>query len=405
MNVEIVLPEPHEKQLEILHGAKRFNHIQCGRRFGKTELIKELSTVVLDGCPLGIFCPIERDFLKTWEALKELYRPIKKKEDNTYHILELITGGVIHMWSMKAVDNGRGEAYKRVILDEFAKAAYGRKSWEETIRATLADYQGDAWFLSTPKGKLNYFYDLKEKNYGKENWAFWKFTSYNNPYIPVEEIEEAKNDLDEISFAQEYLAEDVDRNEQPFLYSFDEKKHVGKGWELDKSLPLWLSFDFNVTPMTVNVAQRTDKDTLKIRKLIKLNNASTYHTCDRIKVLFQGFYYIVTGDATGSSRGGRSRENLTHWQIIVKELKLKNPQIKIRSQNLDHNTSQIICNSALEHKNIIIHKECSELIEDCRFAATDEHGKLIKTPDKGMHFLDGFRYLIDINFMDILKHK
>ena len=139
MNVEIVYPEPHEKQQEILDSKKRFNHLQCGRRFGKTELIKELCDPIIYGYPIAIFCPIERDFLKIWDELCSLYRYIIKKKNETYHTIELLTGGTIHMWSMKAVDNGRGEKYKRVILDEFAKAIYGKKSWEETIRATLTD--------------------------------------------------------------------------------------------------------------------------------------------------------------------------------------------------------------------------------------------------------------------------
>ena len=37
-----------------------------------------------------------------------------------------------------------------------------KSSWEESIRPTLTDMEGDAWFLSTPKG-LNYFYDLFQR--------------------------------------------------------------------------------------------------------------------------------------------------------------------------------------------------------------------------------------------------
>jgi len=284
MDIEIILSEPHPKQQEIIDKAKRFNHIQCGRRFGKTELILELTDPVLDGYPVAIFCPIERDYLKTWDLLVDAYRKIIKTKDESYHMMELLTGGVIHMWSMKAVDNGRGEKYKRVILDEFAKAMYGKKSWEQTIRATLTDFKGDAYFLSTPKGKRNYFYALKEIHKDNDKWAFFKYTSYDNPYLDHEEIEDAKNTLDKISFQQEYLAEDVDANEMPFLYCFDEKKNIQSDFELDDTLPLWLSFDFNVLPQTCNVGQCIDVDTIKVRHIIKLPNASIYDMCDYIPV-------------------------------------------------------------------------------------------------------------------------
>ncbi len=84
---------------------------------------------------------------------------------------------------------------------------------------------------------------------------------------------------------------------------------------------------------------------------------------------------------------------------------MSDTQIKIRGKNLDHTTSQVICNSVLEHKEVVIHEECTELIDDCLFASVDEHGKLIKTPDRGLHFFDGFRYLLGANFPDIIKIK
>jgi len=409
MNVEIVLPEPHPKQQEILTNAKRFNHLQCGRRFGKTELIKELTDPVIDGYPVAIFCPIERDFLKTWEELCKLYRDIIKKKNETYHTLELITGGVIHMWSMKAVDNGRGEMYKRVILDEFAKAMYGKRSWEETIRATLTDLVGDAWFLSTPKGRKNYFCLLKTLNKDNPDWRFSNYTTYDNPYLDKKEIDSARSYTSDgklsPAFRQEYLAQDVDANEMPFLYCFDESKHTGNSFDLDPTLPLWLSFDFNVMPQTCVLGQRIDNDTMKIRKLIRLDNASIYDMCTHIKIKYAKYYWMATGDATGKNRSGTTRGNLSYWSIIKKELSLSDQQIKLRSKNLDHTTSQVICNSVLEHKDIVIHEECTELIDDCVFASVDEHGKLVKTPDRGLHFFDGFRYLLGANFPEILKIK
>ncbi len=409
MNVDIVLPIPHPKQQEILDTARRFNHVQCGRRFGKTELIKELTDPVLDGYPVAIFCPIERDFLKIWEELINLYRDIIKKKNETYHTLDLITGGYIHMWSMKAVDNGRGEKYKRVILDEFAKAMYGKKSWEKTIRPTLADYKGDAWFLSTPQGRTNYFCLLKTLNKNKPDWVFHHYTSYENPYLDREEIENAKSYTSDgklsPAFRQEWLAQDVDENEMPFLYCFDESKHTSNSFELDESLPLWLSFDFNVMPQTCVLGQRIDNDTIKVRKLIRLDNASIYDMCNFIKLKFRSYYWITTGDASGKNRSGTNKGNLSYWNIIKKELSLNNNQIKLRGKNLDHTTSQVICNSVLAHKDVIIHEECTELIDDCVYASIDEHGTLIKTPDRGLHFFDGFRYLLDANFPDILKIK
>ena len=46
-----------------------------------------------------------------------------------------------------------------VIFDEAAMMSKSMTAWSDTIRATLTDYAGDAWFFSTPKGR-NVFWEL-----------------------------------------------------------------------------------------------------------------------------------------------------------------------------------------------------------------------------------------------------
>ena len=70
--------------------------------------------------------------------------------------IELPNGGLVEVWTLENEDAGRGRKYKRAIVDEAAMVAKLKSSWEESIRPTLTDMEGDAWFLSTPKG-LNYF--------------------------------------------------------------------------------------------------------------------------------------------------------------------------------------------------------------------------------------------------------
>ena len=110
---------------------------------------------------------------------------------------------------------------------------------------------------------------------------------------------------------------------------------------------------------------------------------------------------MVTGDASGRNRQGTV--NRSYWSIIKQELRLADKQMVIRSKNMDHRSSQIICNSALEHKNIKIDLRCQELINDIKYTSTDEHGKIVKTTQEGRHFSDGFRYLIDSQWPNILK--
>jgi PBSX family phage terminase large subunit len=77
-------------------------------------------------------------------------------------------------------------------------------------------------FISTPKG-FNHFYDLY--NTINEDYKSFHFTSYDNPHIPVDEIEREKRSKPEETFAQEYLADF--RKQQGLVYKeFSRERHV-----------------------------------------------------------------------------------------------------------------------------------------------------------------------------------
>jgi hypothetical protein len=75
----------------------------------------------------------------------------------------------------------------------------------------LTEYRGSAWFLSTPKGTANFFHTLFQKGQdpAQVDWASWQMPTASNPYIAPEEIEAARQDVTELAFAQEYLAQFV----------------------------------------------------------------------------------------------------------------------------------------------------------------------------------------------------
>jgi hypothetical protein len=71
-------------------------------------------------------------------------------------------------------------------------------------------------FISTPKGR-NYFWQLYNGASDKtpddterSAWQRWKFPTSANPFIPKEEIEDAKVKMPERIFLQEYMAEFID---------------------------------------------------------------------------------------------------------------------------------------------------------------------------------------------------
>ena len=84
-------------------------------------------------------------------------------------------------------------------------------AWDAAIRPTLADLQGDAWLLSTPKGH-NFFWQcyLKGKDPEEDVWAAWDMPTSTNPHIKAEEIEAMRHQMPDRIFRQEILAEFIE---------------------------------------------------------------------------------------------------------------------------------------------------------------------------------------------------
>lgn len=190
-----------------------------------------------------------------------------------------------------------------------------------------------------------------------------------------------------------------------FLYSY-KNEQVIESLTLNDNLPIWFTFDFNIDPMTVTVAQRDHMKKLTCFTNIQLDNSDIYQMTDRIKADYAGRYWIVTGDASGHNRTGAVRGKTSYWKIIKSELKLKDLQMKVRHKNLSHIESRVLCNAVNQTVDITFDKTgCAQLINDCKFGKVDDHGELIKDRKKQkLDFLDGFRYLVDANFHDYLNN-
>ena len=217
---EVILNQPHEAQFKVLNEAKRFNTLSCGRRWGKSALsVNLLCETAIDGFPAGYFAPTYKLLDGTFNECLATLEPILKRK-NDHQFIELITGGKIEFWSLENELAGRSRKYKRAIIDEaaFAKQLWTR--WTESIRATLSDFKGDAWFLSTPKGKNDFHKLFMRGKMDEPNWMSWQMSTYSNPYIDPSEVDDAKKDLPELAFSQEYMAEFNENVANPFGVEF-----------------------------------------------------------------------------------------------------------------------------------------------------------------------------------------
>ena len=215
--LKIQLPRPHKGQRQMIDEAARFNVAECGRRFGKTVLGEDrLIEPALRGLPTGWFAPTHKILAPAWRDVTTIVKPIIRDVSKTEHRIELITGGTMEFWSVDNPDSGRGRKYARVILDEASIIRELGHVWQATIRPTLSDLKGDAYFLGTPRG-LGEFHRMFTKGEKREpGWRSWRLRTIDNPYIDPAEIEDARRDLPTHVFEQEYLGIPADDGGNPF---------------------------------------------------------------------------------------------------------------------------------------------------------------------------------------------
>lgn len=214
--MRIELPTPHINQQQILNADKRFVVVMCGRRFGKSELsqiliIKE----ALKGGQVAYITPTYKLAQVFFERLTKVL-PFK----NNIQKLKIYcpNEGSIEFFTGERLDNLRGRKFHLVIIDEAAFISDLEDGWNNSIRPTLTDFEGRAVFLSTPRGK-NFFYSLFMKQ-GENDWQSFKFSTYDNPHINPREIDEARIQLPEVVFNQEYLADPAENSANPFGNAF-----------------------------------------------------------------------------------------------------------------------------------------------------------------------------------------
>ena len=403
---KIITIDPHPGQRRVLNERKRINKLNCARRWGKTTLgTGLLLEATEDPYPVAWFAPSYKDLSEVWRKIKRALMKAGMVAEKNEQLKEihLVTGGRIDFWSLTDPDSGRGRKYKRVVIDECAKIKHFKEAWEQTIRPTLADYGGDAYMFSTPKGRNNYWYELCSK-VGPEDAVFQLPTS-DNPYIPRHEIQAAKDELPAAIFQQEFEAKFVDLADGLFLQEWDNRFVLGgeNEVEIDPTYPLYLSFDFNVDPTTAILFQVFEEQDGGIFFLDEVQvKGGTARLCEELLIYkdHPGMLY-VTGDYsgnTGSTVGGLlpGGEYNTDYSIILDKLDLNEGQlVDTRTVNKRHVLSRGLCNYALKNELVWINERCTQLITDVSTAIPTSSGKLLK--DRGFYkndALDAFRYAI-----------
>lgn len=209
----IHLPGRHRGQRKIARSRARFIVANCGRRWGKSlYAILRQSDLALQGKRCWWIAPTYKLARGAWRSFRQIAEQLPDLmtiHDGAKRI-ETQAGGFIEVHSSHKPDGLRAVGLDDATFDEYA---YGKDGvWSKVIRPALTDRKGSALFISTPFGK-NHFFRLytralaEMEAHGEEStWAAFHFPSWDNPYLQRQEIEDARQDMTEREFRQEYEA-------------------------------------------------------------------------------------------------------------------------------------------------------------------------------------------------------
>lgn len=215
----------HAKQEDIVSSSAKRKIIKAGRRSGKTTLAADMSVeAFLDGKRVLYAVPTGDQLTKWWFEVKTALREaIEAKVVRVSELQKIIERpGTENRIRGKTAWNAqtlRGDFADFLILDEVQSMT--EDTWNEVGAPMLLDNDGDAVFIFTPpsltnrrqnRGRnkmwVNGFLN-KHKNDPTKRWEVFSFSSFDNPHISREALDEISRDMTPVAYRQEIMAEIV----------------------------------------------------------------------------------------------------------------------------------------------------------------------------------------------------
>jgi len=289
-------------QQKIAKSNKRFVCVCAGRRFGKTHLaIRTLAKWASEpNREVWYLAPSYRQAkMIAWKKLKKKLLSLRwvEKINETELSIILKNGSQISLKGADSYDSLRGAGLDGLVIDE--AAIIEPEAWFEVLRPMLSDKQGKALFITTPAG-MNWFYELYQNHLeDPDNWESFQFTTIDGGNVPESEIEQARKDLDERTYRQEYLAT-FETFSGRVYYSFDRANNV-KPYIGPQSDILYVGMDHNIDPMSAVIAVKLG-DTLHVIDEIRMFSSNTEETVLEIKSRYPAAKVWCFSDPAGHQR-------------------------------------------------------------------------------------------------------
>lgn len=369
----------------------RFVTAALSRRQGKTYIANIIGQLVslVPGCNILIMSPnyslsqisfdLQRNLIKHFDL--EVTRDNAKDK-----IIELSNGSTIRMGSVNQVDSTVGRSYDLIIFDEAALTSDGEEAFNVSLRPTLDKDNSKALFISTPRGKTNWFAKFFERGFDKEfpQWCSIKATWSDNPRMSDEDIAEARRSMSEQEFKQEYEADFNVYEGQ--IWKFDSEKCIADLSELDsRRMDIFAGLDVGFRDPTAFCVVAYDWDDDKYYVLDEYYDAerTTEQHAEHIYKLIEKWKidYVFIDSAAQQTRFDFAQQ---YDIATINAKKSVNDGIAYVAAIVDNN-------------KLVVDKDCTETLASLDGYQWDPNPNLMKEKpkhNKASHMADALRYAL-----------
>ena len=204
----------------MLDSEKRYHILNCARQVGKSTVtaIKALHTSVYTPDSLVLLVsPSLRQSQEIFKKVTYYARQVAdlpdKIEDNQLSLMFTNGSRIVALPGSQKTIRGYSAA-SLVIVDE---AAFAEPSLFSALTPMLSISNGDLMLLSTPNGKIGFFWDVWDKGEATE-WAKYEIPWWRCPRHNAERLKALKQVIGEYRFGVEFECQFFDPEDAVFSY-------------------------------------------------------------------------------------------------------------------------------------------------------------------------------------------
>jgi len=392
--MELLGIEPLPSQIAIINAINnpkyRFICAAVSRRQGKTYIANIIGQLVslVPGSNILIMSPnyslsqisfdLQRNLIKHFD--------LEVTKDNAKDkVIEISNGSTVRMGSVNQVDSCVGRSYDLIIFDE-AALADGKDAFNVALRPTLDKPNSKALFISTPRGRNNWFSEFYYRGFSDDfpQWCSIKATYLDNPRMAQADIDEARKSMSDAEFRQEYEADFNTYEGQ--IWKFDFEKQVKDLSQFDtSSMDVFAGLDVGFKDPTAMCVIAYDWDEDKYYLVDEYFNAerTTEQHAEEIQKLIERWDidYIYIDSAAQQTRFDFAQ----NYDIST---------INAKKSVLD-GISHVA--GVVDNDKLYVDQECKESLKCLDSYQWDPNPNLIREKPKhnmASHMADGLRYAL-----------